>query len=129
MIPSVVNICGIPHTVIECEDNFTTDVHFGQIEFAKCEIHINKDMPEAMKELTLVHEIMHGMLVMIGQAELGNDEQFVQTLATAINLTFAIRDCEDKQKKPVDDDGLKEAETEMLKSFMAVGEKYLEQSE
>ena len=35
MIPSEVMICGIPHTVIECEENFTTESHFGQIEYAK----------------------------------------------------------------------------------------------
>lgn len=27
----IVNICGIPHKVIEIEDNFDLDVHFGQI--------------------------------------------------------------------------------------------------
>ncbi len=25
-----VNICGVPHTVVECEDKFNVDTHFGQ---------------------------------------------------------------------------------------------------
>lgn len=129
MMPSTVKICGVPHSVIECEDNFTTDSHFGQIEYVTCEIRINRDMPEAMKEQTLVHEILHGMLVGVGRTDLSSDETFVQTMAVAINETFAVRTDEDKQKKPVDDDGRKEAETAMLKSFMAVGEKYLEKQE
>ena len=92
MIPSTVKICGIPHTVILCEDNFNTDCHFGQIEYAKCEIRINKDMPEEMQIQTLTHEMVHGMLVMIGQSELSQDEQLVQSLAMAINQSFVLRE-------------------------------------
>ena len=40
----IINICGIPHKVIECEDNFNVDTHFGQIDYKACEIRINKDM-------------------------------------------------------------------------------------
>lgn len=28
-----VNICGIPHKVVECEDKFDVDSHFGQIDY------------------------------------------------------------------------------------------------
>lgn len=34
----IVNICGIPHKVIECEDKFNKDLHFGQIDYEKAEI-------------------------------------------------------------------------------------------
>ena len=40
----IVNICGIPHKVIECEDHFDVDTHFGQIDYKACEIIINKNM-------------------------------------------------------------------------------------
>lgn len=92
MIPSTVKICGIPHSVILCEDNFNTDCHFGQIEYSKCEIRINKDMPEAMQTQTLIHEMLHGMLVMIGQNELAQDEQVVQSLSMAINQSFKLKE-------------------------------------
>ena len=39
-----VNICGVPHKVIECEDCFNIDTHFGMIDYAKCEIKVNKDL-------------------------------------------------------------------------------------
>lgn len=92
MIPSTVKICGIPHSVMLCEDNFNTDCHFGQIEYSKCEIRINKDMPEEMQMQTLVHEMLHGMLVLIGQNELSQDEQVVQSLSMAINQSFKLKE-------------------------------------
>lgn len=92
MIQKTVKICGIPHSVVLCEDNFNTDCHFGQIEYAKCEIRINKDMPEEMQQQTLIHEMLHGMLVMIGQSELAQDEQLVQSLAMAINQSFKLKE-------------------------------------
>lgn len=45
----IVNICGIPHRIVECEDKFNTDCHFGQIDYKACEIRINKDMTDANK--------------------------------------------------------------------------------
>lgn len=85
-----INICGIPHEVIECEDNFSVDCHFAMIDFKKAEIHINKDMSDEMKKEQLCHEILHGILVHLGYQEQNNDEQFVQALANAINQTFTI---------------------------------------
>ena len=130
MIPTKVNICGIPYEIVLCGDEFAaSETNLGQIVFADAKIRINKNAAEAVQEQTLVHEIVHGMLTNLGYAEDSGDEQFVQALAMAINQTFTIRTDEDKQKKPVDDDGRKEAETALLKSFMAVGEKYLEKQE
>lgn len=85
----VVNICGIQHKVIECEDSFSADaVHFGEVDFKQAEIRINKNMAETVKSETLCHEIMHAILVHIGRADLSEDETFVQALGNAINQTF-----------------------------------------
>jgi Zn-dependent peptidase ImmA (M78 family) len=86
-----INICGIPHTVVECEDKFNTDCHFGQIDYKNCEIRINKDMAEENKKETLCHEIMHGIFVHLGYNDYANDEQLVQALGNAIYQTFDIR--------------------------------------
>lgn len=86
-----VNICGIPHTVIECEDHFDVDTHFGQIDYKACEIRINKDMAAEAKEETICHEMIHGILVHLGYSEQSQDEQFVQALANAIYQSFDIR--------------------------------------
>ena len=86
-----VNICGIPHKVIECEDRFDVDAHFGQIDYKACEIRINKDMTEASKKETLCHEMVHGMLTHLGYTNYSNDEVFVQSLANAIYQGFEIK--------------------------------------
>lgn len=86
-----IKICGITHTVVECEDKFNTDCHFGQIDHKNCEIRINKDMTEENKKETLCHEIMHGIFVHLGYNDYANDEQLVQALGNAIYQTFDIR--------------------------------------
>lgn len=57
-----VNICGIPHKVVYCEDNFDVDSHFGQIDYKEATIKVNKNMPKELIEETLAHEIVHGSL-------------------------------------------------------------------
>ena len=61
-----VNICGIPHTVVECEDKFDMDCHFGLIDYKACEIRINKDLTKASKKETVCHEMVHGILIHLG---------------------------------------------------------------
>lgn len=86
-----INICGIPHTVVEKEDNFDTDTHFGMIDYGKCEITINKNIPEQLKKEALTHEIVHGILLHIGRQDLSGDETFVQALGNAIFQTFEVK--------------------------------------
>ena len=89
-----VNICGVPHEVVELDDNFDVDTHLGQIDYRHCEIRLNKDMSEVAKEETLCHEMLHGMLVHIGYENLSQDEQFVQALGNAIYQGFKVRNKE-----------------------------------
>lgn len=87
-----VNICGIPHTVVELEDRFDVDCHLGQINYKDAEIIINKDMSPVVKEETICHEMIHGILVHLGYNDLSNDETFVQALGNAIFQGFNIRE-------------------------------------
>lgn len=87
-----VKICGIPHKIKLLPDSFNIDTHFGQIDYAKCEIKLNKDLPMEAMEETLAHEILHGILVHLGYNEEAMNEQFVQALANAINQTFKVRE-------------------------------------
>ncbi len=86
-----VNICGVPHTVIEHEDKFDCDCHFGQIDYKTCEIRINKDMTEASKKETICHDMVNGILIHLGYNESSHDEQFVQALGNAIYQGFEIK--------------------------------------
>lgn len=89
-----VTICGIPYKIIPTEDLFNIDTHFGQINYTKCEIRINKNLKgEALSE-TLTHEILHGILLHLGYTEQMANEQFVQAVANAINQTFKIKNIE-----------------------------------
>ena len=87
-----VNICGVTHRVVECEDKFDTDIHFGQIDHKNCEIRINRDITEESKKETLCHEMVRGMLIHLGYQEQSNDEQYVQALANAIYQGFDVKE-------------------------------------
>lgn len=87
-----VNICGILHEVVECENVFDTTTNFGQIDFVKCRITLNKELAEDFKRETLCHEMLHGMLIHLGYEEYSNNEQFVQALASAINQGFTVKE-------------------------------------
>ena len=86
-----VNICGVPHEIIECSNDFDATGHFGQIDYTECRIKINKGMPEEMKKLTIIHEMVHGILHHIGQDELAEDEKFVCVLGNAIFQSFDLK--------------------------------------
>ena len=84
-----VNICGISHTVEEKEDIFNAnELHFGQIDFKKCEIYLSKESTSEVKKEALCHEMVHGILVHLGYNELSNDETFVQAFGNAIAQGF-----------------------------------------
>jgi hypothetical protein len=87
-----VNICGVPHKVVEYEDKFDVDCHYGQIDYKDCEIRINKDMAEDIKAETICHEMIHGIFVHLGYNDYANDEQLVQALGNAIYQGFYIRE-------------------------------------
>lgn len=83
-----VNICGIPHKVIYCKDEFNTDTHYGQIDYGKAVIKISEDISKEQQDEALCHEILHGILVHIGKGELSQDEEFVNVLSNAIYQSF-----------------------------------------
>lgn len=85
-------ICGVNYDVIETEDVFDNDAtHFGQIDFRKGKIYINKDMSDDAKVETIVHEVTHAILVYIGRQDLTEEEPFVQALGNAIFQTFDLK--------------------------------------
>ena len=86
-----VNICGLEHDIIECEEMFDKDLHMGQIDYDKCQIKINKQLAPQLKDATLCHEIMHGVLIHIGREDLSYDEQFMTALGNAVNQTFCVK--------------------------------------
>ncbi len=92
MIPETVNICGIPYRVMECVDSFNIDLHFGQIDYAGAIIKINMMASDEIKMQALFHEMLHGMLVLIGRNSEAEDEQLVQALANAMYQSFRLKE-------------------------------------
>lgn len=86
-----INICGINHKIEEYTDIFDCDTHFGQIDYATATIKINKDLPDDLKQLTLVHEILHGILTLTGYDDLSQDETLIKTLSCELNRIFDIK--------------------------------------
>ena len=72
-----VNICGMPHDIVQKEDAFDKDIHFGMIDYKNAKIFINKDLNPILKKNVIIHEMVHGMLTHLGYCELSNDEIFV----------------------------------------------------
>lgn len=89
---SKVWICGIPYQIVEKETVDEDGGCLGQILYRDCVIEIRKGLPKELYTQTLIHEIVHGMLVNMGRNDLSEDEIFVQSLAMAINLTFDVKD-------------------------------------
>lgn len=86
-----VNICGIQHEIIEMDDNFDLDCHFGQIDYKKNEIRINKALTNEGKKEAICHEMIHGIFVHLGYNDHANNEQLVQALGNAIYQGFEIK--------------------------------------
>ena len=86
-----VNICGIKYDVIECEDAFDVDKHFGMIDYMQATIKVNKSMCDQIKREAIAHEMVHGILVHLGYNDQSQDEQFVQALGNAILQGFDLK--------------------------------------
>lgn len=84
-------ICGIPYKIVEEDIVDENGGCLGLILYRDCIIKIRKGLPKELYTQTLIHEIVHGMLSNIGKNDLADNEEFVQALAMAINLTFNVK--------------------------------------
>lgn len=92
VIPETVTLCGIPYRVVLCDDSFDIDLHMGQIKYGKGEIRISNQVTPELQMQTLFHEMLHGMLFLIGRNEEAADENLVQSLANAMYQSFRIKE-------------------------------------
>lgn len=87
-----INICGIPHKIKYCEDEFDgVNTHYGQVDYGKAEIKISKNVSEEQQEEALCHEVLHAIFAHIGRNDLADNETFVQSLANAVYQSFVPR--------------------------------------
>ena len=86
----VIEIMGVPYTVKETQGINADGEEFimGQIDYIKQLILLDETMPPEMKQVTLLHEVLHGILMLMGQDAINDDEGFVTRLAAALYSTF-----------------------------------------
>ena len=56
----------------------------GQIIYQKQLIEIKKSLPKDMKNTTILHEILHGILFHSGKQELNKNEDLIESLSNSI---------------------------------------------
>lgn len=86
-----VNILGVDYKINEVECVNKNEPRKGEVNYLTCEIKIDRAMPEKLKEQTLMHEILHATFEAIGLFDLAQDEEKVQSIATALHQIFAAQ--------------------------------------
>lgn len=84
-----INILGMTYRIeeVDCVNKF--EPRKGEIDFMTNEIRIDKSLPIDLKEQVLTHEILHAVFDLLGMDELCEDENKVQSLATALHQVFS----------------------------------------
>ena len=79
-----VDVCGIPFELKEIESNGRDDGAMGRCDAKMGVISINKEQPVAIKECTLIHEWLHGVLDNNGLPEQSGNETLICVLAAEL---------------------------------------------
>lgn len=87
-----INILGLTYEIREVEVIDKDCRMFGQIDYINQVIKIDKELTQERKDITLLHEIIHGISEQLGLEELNKDERVVQSLATALHQTLKESD-------------------------------------
>ena len=80
----LIDVSGIPFEVKEVESNSREDPSMGRCDPKKALITINKEMPETVKDVTLIHEWLHGVLENNGLPEISSNETVICVLSTEL---------------------------------------------
>lgn len=75
-----VEILGVNYEIKELEIIDENPNVLGQIVYQKQEIQIKKSLLKDMKNSTIIHEIVHGILFHSGKQELNEKEDLVESL-------------------------------------------------
>jgi hypothetical protein len=79
-----VEILGVNYEIKELEIIDENPNVLGQIVYQKQEIQIKKSLLKDMKNSTIIHEIVHGILFHSGKQELNEKEELVESISSSI---------------------------------------------
>lgn len=79
-----VEILGVNYEIKELDIVDENPDVLGQIIYQKQLIEIKKSLPRDMKNTTILHEIVHGILFHSGKQELNKNEDLIESLSNSI---------------------------------------------
>ena len=79
-----VEILGVDYEIKELDIIDENPNVLGQIVYQKQEIQIKKSLLKDMKNSTIIHEIVHGILFHSGKQELNEKEDLVESISSSI---------------------------------------------
>ena len=79
-----VEILGVNYEIKELDIVDENPNVLGQIIYQKQEIQIKKSLLKDMKNSTIIHEIVHGILFHSGKQELNEKEDLVESVSSSI---------------------------------------------
>lgn len=79
-----VEILGVDYEIKELDIIDENPNVLGQIVYQKQEIQIKKSLLKDMKNSTIIHEIVHGILFHSGKQELNEKEDLVESVSSSI---------------------------------------------
>ena len=83
-IPNKVKIGGLKYDVLIDDTLYAKESCIGEIRHKETLIMIDNNLSDEAKGLTLIHEIIHGLLYQIANHELLNNEEFVEPFSNAL---------------------------------------------
>lgn len=86
-----IDILGVVYTIEEVEVVNKAEPRRGEINFLTNEIRIDRNMPKCLKNQVLMHEVLHAVFDLLGLSELAEDEEKVQSIATALHQIFSTQ--------------------------------------
>ncbi|MFQ6896476.1 MAG: hypothetical protein ACLRSH_06670 [Turicibacter sp.] len=83
-MPEEVTIGGLTYRVYIVDNLAEKEGCYGEIDYINQTIKIDGMISDERRKQTLLHEVMHGILESIGELKLNQNEQKVQSIASAL---------------------------------------------
>ena len=81
---NTITVMGVDYDIEYVDVVNKEEPRFGEVDFFNSVIKIDNSLSEDMKQVTLIHEIIHCICLGLGFYEISEDETIVQSLSTAL---------------------------------------------
>lgn len=84
-IPENIKILGVSYKIEQVDYIEKGSERVGEINHPYTTIKLQNDLADTQKERALIHEVTHGILALLGDWELHNNEEFVSRFSSALH--------------------------------------------